>query len=97
MAKGYWIAFVSVTDPEKYAGYQALAPKAFAKFNARFLVRGGDAHILEGTDWQRHVIIEFDSVEQARACFNSPEYQEARKERENACQADIVIVEGMPD
>ncbi|WP_346429644.1 DUF1330 domain-containing protein [Paracoccus sp. DMF-8] len=37
----YWIAHVTVHDPAAYAGYQALAPKAFAKFGAEFLARGG--------------------------------------------------------
>ncbi|AXI41685.1 DUF1330 domain-containing protein [Sulfitobacter sp. SK011] len=95
MPKGYWIAFVTVTDPDAYAGYQHHAPAAFAKYGARFLARGGDAATLEGELWQRHVVIEFDSKEQAVACYNSPEYQSARRHRSNACNANIVIVEGM--
>ncbi len=97
MAKGYWIAFVTVTDPARYAGYQALAPAAFAEFNARFLVRGGDATSVEGTKHERHVVIEFDSKEQALACYNSDAYQAARAERDNACTATITIVEGLSD
>ncbi|KAG1648046.1 putative HTH-type transcriptional regulator YdfH [Nymphon striatum] len=49
MPKGYWIALVTVTDPEAYAGYQQLAPAAFAAYDATFLARGGDATTLEGT------------------------------------------------
>ncbi len=97
MAKGYWIAFVTVTDADRYAGYQEHAPNAFRKYNARFLVRGGDAETLEGNDFQRHVVIEFDTKDQALACYNSPEYQTARAHRHAACVANIVIVEGMPD
>lgn len=96
MSKGYWIAFVTVTDPDIYAGYQALAPKAFAKYGARFLARGGDATPLEGEVWQRHVVVEFDSKAQALACYNSPEYNAARIERAGACTANIVIVDGLP-
>lgn len=94
-AKAYWIARVTVTDPDAYAGYQALAPEAFAKHNARFLARGGETVTYEGPEWQRQVVIEFDSLEQARACYTSPEYQAARRKRENACQAEIFIVEGV--
>ena len=54
MAKGYWIALVTVTDPERYSGYQQHAPAAFAEYGARFLARGGAAVTLEGDDWQRH-------------------------------------------
>lgn len=93
--RAYWIARVTVTDPEAYAGYQALAPAAFARYGARFLARGGPALSCEGPDWQRHVVIEFDSMEAARACYASPEYQAARAERAHACRAEIFIVEGL--
>lgn len=96
MPKAYWIAFVTVTDPDLYAGYQAHAPAAFAKHNARFLVQGGAADTLEGDIWQRHIVIEFDSKAQALACYNSAEYQDARRHRVGACDANIVIVDGLP-
>ena len=95
MAKGYWIASVTVTDPDRYAGYQSLAPMAFAKYGARFLARGGDAVTLEGVAFQRHVVIEFDSKDAALTCYHSPEYQSARQHRDAACDANIVIVEGL--
>jgi uncharacterized protein (DUF1330 family) len=94
MPKAYWIANVTVTDPDAYQGYQALAPAAFARFGARFLARG-EAETLEGRDWQRRVIIEFDSMEQARACYASAEYQAARQKRAGACEADIALIEGL--
>ncbi len=96
MSKGYWIAFVTVTDPDAYVGYQQLAPAAFAKYGARFLARGGDAESLEGEVWERHVVVEFESKAQALACYNSPEYQQAREHRIGACIANIAIVEGLP-
>lgn len=97
MAKGYWIAFVTVTDPNRYAGYQALAPAAFAAYGAKFLARGGDATSLEGDAYERHVIIEFDSKEQALACYHSDAYKTARAARDAACKATIAIVEGYND
>jgi len=95
MAKAYWIAFVTVTDPDAYAGYQQHAPEAFAKYGADFLARGGAAETLEGEDWQRHVVIAFESKEQALACYNSPEYKAAREKRAGACKANIAIVDGL--
>ncbi|KPA21155.1 hypothetical protein shim_26200 [Shimia sp. SK013] len=95
MPKGYWIAFVTVIDPSRYAGYQKHAPAAFAKYGAKFLVRGDDGDTLEGQDFQRHVIIEFESKAQALACYHSPEYKSARVHRETACTANIVIAEGL--
>lgn len=96
MPKGYWIAFVNITEMDSYADYQHLAPAVFAKYGARFLARGEHADTLEGERWQRHVVIEFDSKAQALACYNSAEYQEARQHRSEACTANIVIIEGLP-
>jgi uncharacterized protein (DUF1330 family) len=96
MPKGYWIAFVNVTDRDCYAGYQQLAPAAFARYGARFLAREEHADTMEGEPWQRHVIIEFASKAQALACYHSAEYQQARKFRSEACIATIVIIEGLP-
>ncbi|UFM66566.1 DUF1330 domain-containing protein [Paracoccus sp. MA] len=93
----YWIAHVTVHDPAAYAGYQALAPKAFAKFGAEFLARGGASETLEGPVLQRHVVIRFPDLARARDCFYSREYQEARACRDGACEAHVVIVEGASD
>lgn len=91
----YWIAHVTVTDPEAYAGYQALAPAAFAAHGARFLARGGTSEVLEGPELSRHVVIEFPSLEAARACYASDAYQAAKSCRDAAAIAHVVIVEGV--
>ena len=93
----YWIAHVTVTDGEAYKGYQALAPAAFAAFGARFLARGGAAETLEGPALDRHVVIEFPTLEAARACYHSQAYQDARARRDGACVAHVVIVDGLAD
>lgn len=91
----YWIAHVTVTDPDAYAGYRALAPAAFARHGARFLAQGGEAQVLEGPQLQRHVVIEFPDLATARACYDSPEYRLARAQRAGACVAHVVIVAGL--
>jgi len=94
--KAYWIAHVNVTDPDQYSQYTQRAPQAFAKYGGRMLARGGRSEGFEGGPAaQRNVVIEFDSYEQALACYRSPEYQEAKKHREGAGEAEIVIVEGV--
>ncbi|WP_298803190.1 DUF1330 domain-containing protein [uncultured Lentibacter sp.] len=95
MTEAYWIAHVTVTDPEAYKGYQAVAPAAFAKYGAVFLARGGTADTPEGKAYERHVVIRFESYAAARACYHSPEYAAARAARAGACDAHIVIVEGL--
>ena len=91
----YWIAHVTVTDPARYTGYQALAPKAFAKFGGKFLARGGASDSPEGAGFERHVLIEFPDLTTARACYASTEYQAAKAERDGAAEVMITIVEGL--
>jgi len=96
MAKGYWIAHVTVTDPERYKEYARLNAVAFAKYGAKFLVRGGEHEIVAGSrpKGQRNVVIEFESYAVAKACHDSPEYQAAAKVRNEASVADLMIIEG---
>ena len=93
--KAYWIAHVDIADPEQYSEYTRRAPAAFARYGGKFLARGGRSEALEGRPTpQRSVVIEFDSYEQAVACYRSAEYQEACAHRHGVAKADIVIVEG---
>ncbi|SFT88028.1 DUF1330 domain-containing protein [Pseudomonas marincola] len=93
--KAYWIAHVDVTDSQQYGGYTERAPTAFAKYGGVFLARGGRAQALEGRATpQRNVVIEFESYQQALACYNSPEYQQACSYRQGAAVAEVIIVEG---
>ena len=50
MPKAYWIAHVTITDSDAYAGYQAVAPEAFRTYGACFLARGGEADGAAGHD-----------------------------------------------
>ena len=94
--KAYWIAHVDITDPTQYAEYTQRGPAAFARYGGKFLARGGRAEALEGRKTpQRTVIIEFESYEQAVACYRSAAYQEAKSYREEWARAEIIIVEGV--
>jgi uncharacterized protein (DUF1330 family) len=96
MSKGYWIFQTTVTDDAAYRQYVELDSAAFVKYGARFLVRGGEFVVTEGTGRQRHVVIEFDSYGTARACFDSPEYQAASVFRRAGAITDLIIIEGVP-
>lgn len=94
--KAYWIAHVDVTDPQQYSEYTQRAPEAFKLFGGKFMARGGRSQAIEGRETpQRTVVIEFESYEQALACYNSPQYQEAMSHRQGVAKAEIVIVEGV--
>jgi uncharacterized protein (DUF1330 family) len=93
--KGYWIAHVDVTNPERYKDYVAANAIAFNKYGGRFLVRNGESTTPEGKlGSRRHVVIEFESYAKAKACYESPEYKAAMKLREAASTGDLVIIEG---
>jgi uncharacterized protein (DUF1330 family) len=93
--KGYWIGHVNITDPERYKDYVAANAEPFRKYGARFLVRNGASEVPEGgLGGRRHVVLEFDSYEIAKACYNSPEYQAALRIRQEASTGDLVIIEG---
>ncbi len=94
MPKAYWVAHVDVADPEIYAQYRAANAAAFAKYGARFIVRGGPQVQREGQSRARTVVIEFPDLAAATACFDSPEYQAAKAIRDPISTADLVIVEG---
>lgn len=93
-ARGYWIVHISVTDPTNYPKYLAADAAVFAKYDARFLVRGGRFEAMEGPARERHVVIEFESYETALACYRSSDYQAAARLRQAYAQSEVLIVEG---
>jgi len=95
MAKGYWIAHVTVTNPDQYKFYAEAAPEAFRKHGATILARGGKSQQMEGHGRPRNVVIEFPSLQAAVDCYNSPEYQAAKTKRKGAGEAEVVLVEGV--
>jgi uncharacterized protein (DUF1330 family) len=92
----YLIVETDITDPEQYEQYKAASPSAVAAGGGRFIVRGGELAVLEG-DWNptRLVVLEFESLEAAKAFYESPEYQSAIKLREGAAHLKMVAVEGI--
>ena len=94
MAKGYWIAHVTVQDAAHYPKYREQVGPIVKAHDGRFLTRGGRFESPEGSAHQRHVIVEFDSFEKAKACYFSPEYQAAVKLRFAYAQSDFYLVEG---
>src|SRR4051812_24877988 len=96
MPKGYAIVRVNISDEDRYAENRAGTQASLDPHEGRFIVRGGATEAVEGS-WnaQRTVVIEFPSVDQARAWYRSDGYQEIAAIRRDASTADIVIVEGV--
>jgi len=92
----YLVVDIEVTNPARFEGYKKLAPPAIAKYGGRYLIRGGAYEAIEG-DWkpQRLTVVEFDSMETAKAFYNSPEYQAAIKMRLGAANMKMLLVQGI--
>ena len=92
----YWAARSKINDPAEYKKYTDLVPAIIAKHGGKVLARGGRFQIMEGPQkFERFVVTEFPSFEQAVACFNSEEYKIAAAfRRGGAGEVEIVIVEG---
>ena len=91
----YVVVEIDVKDPERYADYKTMVPASLEAYGGKFLVRGGRAENLEGA-WEpsRLVVLEFDSVEQAKRWWNSDEYREARNLRQATADTKMIVVEG---
>jgi uncharacterized protein (DUF1330 family) len=93
----YWLARSRVIDPIEYKKYTDLVPDIIARHGGKILARGGKFRIMEGPEkFQRFIVIEFPTFDQAVACFTSPEYDKAAAFRRNgAGEVENVIVEGV--
>ena len=96
MPKGYVIAEVEVTDPAAFQEYGAKVGPTLAAHNARLIVRG-KANAKEGpVPVGNIVVIEFGSVADAEAWYNSAAYKEIIPLRQRAANSRLFIVEGEP-
>jgi uncharacterized protein (DUF1330 family) len=94
MPKAYIVASINVTDPDAYETYKNGAVKVTEQAGGTLLVSGGRAEAIEGTFHNRIVVIEFESIEAARAAAAG--YLALRHTRgTSAPDYDSVIVEGV--
>ena len=93
--KAYWITRCHVHDSTEYDEYIKLAGPAINKHGGTFLVRGGAQIELEGGPYERTVLVEFSSMNEAKICYESIEYQEALKHSSNSSNRHVVLVEGV--
>jgi len=92
----YVVVEVEITDPERFKDYQAMVPATIAAFGGKYLVRGGEVETLEGS-WNpsRVVVLEFESVEQAKRWWDSDDYREARDLRQATSNTNMIVVQGV--
>ncbi len=92
----FLISDISVRDAGAFQTYRTRAAASIAHHGGRYLVRGGKIEQLEGTWSPRNiVIVEFSTIEQARAWYRSPEYASALEVRDEALSRNLVLVDGI--
>jgi uncharacterized protein (DUF1330 family) len=95
LAKAYLVAQIEVHDPLGYDAYRSRTGAIIERFGGRFVVRGGELHLLEGEpDFSRLVVIEFPDSHTARGFYNSAEYQELIPHRTANARSMLLIAEG---
>ena len=92
----YLIANVDIKDTEKFKDYMKATPSVIKQFGGKFLVRGGDFEICEGS-WnpKRLVLVEFESMQKAKQFYNSPEYKAIKDLRQSSAYTEWVFVDGL--
>ena len=92
----YLIVYMTVSNPEQLKKYQAVTPAAVAKYDGRFIVRGGPKVTVEGPDEHRRIgVVEFPTFKRAQEFWDSPDYRAATELRKGAATFSAVIVDGV--
>lgn len=90
------IVDVRVTDPAKFEDYKKLVPATLTPYGGKFLVRGGRVETLEGGwDPKRIVVIEFPTLDRAKAWWGSEEYRAPKLMRLTSADTRMIAVESL--
>lgn len=92
----YLIVNIEITDPDKYAEYIKVCPATVSKFGGKYIARGGKAEKMEGNyEPKRMVLLQFDTMEQAKAWWASEEYRIPKSIRHASSKTDMILFEGL--
>jgi len=93
---GYILMDLEITDPDGFREYIKLAGPSVSQYGGKVLVGGAFSDILDG-DWKprRLSIAAFDSVEQVKRWYDSPEYAPAKALRLKVANAKVIVVPGV--
>ncbi|MEM7734357.1 MAG: DUF1330 domain-containing protein [Deinococcota bacterium] len=92
----YLIYRATIHDMDAYREhYMSQTPAILEAYGGKFIARGGNTETLEGdAETRRVVLIEFPSMEAAKAFYNSDDYTRARAARANIAEAQMILVDG---
>lgn len=95
MPKGYLVAHIRVHDVDAFEEFKQLSGAAIRAHNGKVLVRDPTPDHREGSARGLAIVIEFESIDAARAFYESDAYSDARAVREKISDTDLIIVEGL--
>ena len=95
MAKGYVIGHMLVHDNEVYEKFIQLAGPVISEYGGKVLVRNPNPEIKEGKDSGIAIVLEFETIDNARKFYESEKYTKAREIRKLSAETDLIIVEGI--
>jgi len=92
----YVIVDLRITHPDQFEAYKQRVPDTLTPYGGKFLARGGRVETLEG-GWnpERLVVLEFPTLDQAKAWWSSEEYREPKAMREASAQTKMIVVESL--
>ena len=95
MPKGYLVARIRVQDKDAFEEFKSLSGAAIKAHNGKVLVRNPSPDTREGSEQGLAIVIEFDSLDAAKAFYESQAYTDARRVREKISDTDLILVEGL--
>ena len=95
MPNGYVIFTIAIHDQAGFEAYVQKTLPTLMQAGGRPIIVDDNPEVLEG-QWHgtRTVVLEFDSLDTARAWYNSAGYQAIVGERHKAAETNVVIVGG---
>ena len=88
----YVVVQAEALNPDEYRVYQQQVPATLEPHGGRFIIRGGDQHVLEGSSPGRLVVLEFPSIDHARAWYHSPDYQAIAPIRQQHGRTGFMVI-----
>ena len=85
----------SISDPAKFAEYVRLAEPLLAQYGGKIVVVGDKIEVADGT-WSPLgiIVVEFESLDQAKKWYNSPEYSPLVSMRTGSTDSGVIFVDG---
>ncbi len=92
------MVLLDVSDADLYVEYTKQATAIEERHGGRAIIVGAASEVVEGR-WpaQRIVVLEFPSLEHARAWYADPEYEAIIPLRHQSARSQVLLIEGFPD